>query len=59
MKLVLVIGVTGFIGFHTAQRLLNKNFMVVGIDNLNSYYDVKLKRAYLKQLQMRKGFSFI
>lgn len=47
---VLVTGVAGFIGFHVAQRLLSLGVEVVGIDNLNDYYDVALKEARLQQL---------
>ena len=55
---VLVTGAAGFIGMHTAQRLLARGDTVVGIDNLNDYYDVALKRARLKPLQARAGFAF-
>jgi UDP-glucuronate 4-epimerase len=54
----LVTGAAGFIGFHTAKALLDRGDEVIGLDNLNSYYDVKLKEARLKQLQGRNGFSF-
>jgi UDP-glucuronate 4-epimerase len=50
---VLVTGIAGFIGFHLARRLLAEGHPVVGIDNLNDYYDVELKLARLRQL----GFS--
>ncbi len=55
---IMVTGVAGFIGFHVAQRLLARGDEVVGIDNLNSYYDVQLKRDRLAELQGRPGFSF-
>ncbi|MBM6447501.1 GDP-mannose 4,6-dehydratase, partial [Pseudomonas sp. MIL9] len=45
---ILITGVAGFIGFHTARRLCLDGHEVVGIDNLNDYYDVTLKRARLK-----------
>jgi len=47
-KKVMVTGVAGFIGFHLAQRLLKDGCHVTGIDNLNTYYDVRLKRLALK-----------
>jgi UDP-glucuronate 4-epimerase len=51
---ILVTGVAGFIGFHIARRLLGDGFYVVGIDDLNDYYDVSLKTARLAELS-RKG----
>ena len=47
---ILVTGVAGFIGMHVAHRLLEQGVEVVGIDNLNDYYDVALKEDRLKQL---------
>jgi UDP-glucuronate 4-epimerase len=47
---VLVTGIAGFIGFHYAKRLLAEGYSVVGIDNLNDYYDVQLKKDRLKEL---------
>lgn len=44
---VLVTGITGFIGYHLAQRLLAENISVYGIDNLNDYYEVSLKKDRL------------
>lgn len=55
---ILVTGVAGFIGYHTAAALLGRGHEVVGIDNLNSYYDVSLKEARLAGLAGRPGFSF-
>jgi UDP-glucuronate 4-epimerase len=55
---ILVTGVAGFIGFHTAAALLESGREVVGIDNLNAYYSVDLKRARLAVLQGRTGFAF-
>ena len=55
---VLVTGVAGFIGLHVAQALLARGDSVVGIDNLNDYYDPELKRARLAQLTGQPGFTF-
>ncbi len=55
---VLVTGAAGFIGFHLSKVLLERGDQVVGIDNLNDYYDVRLKEARLDNLQGRPGFSF-
>jgi UDP-glucuronate 4-epimerase len=56
---VLITGVAGFIGMHVAQRLLAQGVEVVGIDNLNDYYDVRLKEDRLKQLMPLSGFRFV
>ncbi|MEM1432911.1 MAG: NAD-dependent epimerase [Pseudomonadota bacterium] len=56
---VLVTGTAGFIGSFTAHRLLDRGDTVVGIDNLNDYYDVTLKQARLRRLEERDGFSFV
>ncbi len=55
---VLVTGAAGFIGFHVAGALLARGQQVVGIDNLNAYYDVRLKHARLAQLEGQGGFAF-
>ena len=55
---VLVTGVAGFIGYFVAQRLLADGDVVCGIDNLNDYYDVSLKRGRLEQLLPHSSFSF-
>lgn len=59
MTPVLVTGAAGFIGYHLAERLLSTGQAVVGIDNLNAYYSVDLKRARLAKLQHHPQFSFI
>ncbi len=56
---VMVTGAAGFIGFHVSKRLLERGDEVLGIDNLNDYYDVSLKNARLAQLQKHSGFSFL
>ena len=56
---VLVTGAAGFIGFHTAKALLDRGDKVVGLDNLNEYYDVRLKRARLDILKRIAGFRFV
>lgn len=58
-KTCLVTGVAGFIGHFLSQRLLNENWRVIGIDNLNDYYDVGLKRHRLQLLEPYAGFTFI
>jgi UDP-glucuronate 4-epimerase len=55
---VLVTGAAGFIGSHVAHYLLDRGDEVVGLDNLNDYYDVSLKEARLARLQPRQGFRF-
>ncbi len=54
----LVTGVAGFIGFYIARSLLEKGDMVVGIDNLNTYYDISLKKARLEQIISHHNFIF-
>lgn len=55
---ILVTGAAGFIGYHTATRLLESGHSVVGIDNLNDYYDVGLKQSRLERLHTYDGFRF-
>lgn len=58
MKIFLT-GAAGFIGFHTANSLLDRGDEVVGYDNLNAYYDPALKNSRLEMLKKRKGFTFV
>ncbi|MEK6553577.1 MAG: NAD-dependent epimerase [Bacteroidota bacterium] len=58
-KRILVTGTAGFIGFHLSMRLLSRGDQVIGLDNLNNYYDVNLKYARLKQLEGHKNFRFM
>ncbi|MDZ7782976.1 MAG: NAD-dependent epimerase [Halioglobus sp.] len=55
----LVTGAAGFIGYHFSERLLARGDSVVGLDNINDYYDVGLKRARLHRLEGSKGFRFL
>ena len=55
---VLVTGAAGFIGFHTSKQLLESGYDVIGLDNLNDYYDINLKKNRLNILKKWKTFSF-
>jgi UDP-glucuronate 4-epimerase len=55
---ILVTGAAGFIGMHACHRLLDRGDEVVGIDNLNDYYDVRLKESRLRQLRQYSNFTF-
>jgi UDP-glucuronate 4-epimerase len=57
-KSVLVTGAAGFIGFHLSQKLFTLGYQVTGIDNLNDYYDVNLKKGRLALLQSNQAFQF-
>ena len=59
MTRFLVTGAAGFIGYHTAERLLARGDRVLGLDNLNAYYDPTLKAARLERLRRHDGFSFV
>jgi UDP-glucuronate 4-epimerase len=56
---ILVTGAAGFIGYHTSEALLARGIEVVGLDNMNTYYDVRLKEARLERLQRQAGFRFV
>lgn len=56
---ILVTGAAGFIGYHTCQRLLARGERVIGVDNLNPYYDVELKKLRLARLGEHQAFSFV
>jgi UDP-glucuronate 4-epimerase len=58
-SVILVTGAAGFIGYHVARRLLEKGTAVVGVDNLNNYYDPSLKQARVAELAKFPGFRFI
>ncbi|MBR0843935.1 SDR family NAD(P)-dependent oxidoreductase [Bradyrhizobium liaoningense] len=58
-RAILVTGAAGFIGFHVARQLLGEGRPVVGLDNINSYYDPALKRARLQPLRNDARFSFV
>ena len=55
---IFITGTSGFIGFHTAKKFLDKGFFVRGFDSMNNYYDVNLKKSRLKILKNYKNFSF-
>ena len=55
---ILLTGAAGFIGFHVAKALLDRGERVVGIDNVNDYYDIRLKEARLDRLRIYPGFDF-
>ena len=57
MKTVFITGVAGFIGYHLAEKLIEKNIKVVGIDNINDYYTVQLKYDRLKELGINQELA--
>ena len=56
---ILITGSAGFIGYHLAKKILKKNIKVFGIDNINNYYDINLKKNRIKDLKKSKKFFFI
>ena len=58
MEKILVTGCSGFIGMHLCESLLKDNYSVMGLDNMNSYYDVKLKEDRLSRLNVYDCFNF-
>lgn len=61
MKIILLTGCAGFIGFHATKKLCGKNIFVIGVDNLDSYYDVELKKERIKFLKKyyKNKFKFL
>jgi len=59
MKCILITGAAGFIGYHVTRSLLDRGDQVIGLDNLNDYYDITLKEDRLKQLEPNDNFTFI
>ena len=55
MKTILITGSGGFIGYHLAKRLISEDWQVIGVDNINDYYDVNLKYARLKDLGISRN----
>jgi UDP-glucuronate 4-epimerase len=56
---ILITGAAGFIGFHISKKLCEERFDVAGIDNINSYYDIRLKETRLDILKKFKNFKFL
>ena len=56
---ILITGVAGFIGFNIANKLLDKNKIVYGIDNIDPYYSIKLKKSRINHLKKKKKFFFL
>jgi UDP-glucuronate 4-epimerase len=59
-KKILVTGAAGFIGFHLSKRLIEEGYQVIGLDSINDYYDVNLKKARFKILDKLEGsYDFV
>ena len=58
MQNILLTGAAGFIGWKTAEKLLSQGRQVIGIDNMNDYYDVRLKEYRLSELKKNRNFVF-
>ena len=58
MKTVLITGCSGFIGMHLSEDLLKDNYTLIGVDNMNDYYDINLKKDRLNRLNNYKDFTF-
>jgi UDP-glucuronate 4-epimerase len=54
MKKILVTGAAGFIGFHLCKTLIKENYLIIGLDNINDYYDINLKFDRLKELGVER-----
>ena len=59
MKNILITGCAGFIGMHISEKLLKNNYKVIGVDNINNYYDIRIKLNRLKILNKYKNFFFL
>ena len=57
--MILITGCAGFIGYHLSKKLLQENYKIIGFDNLNNYYDTKLKNLRLSELKKFKNFKFV
>src|SRR5690625_2163948 len=57
--IICITGSAGFIGYHLTKKLLKKGYFVIGLDNMNDYYDVDLKKHRLEKLKSHENFTFI